>query len=651
MAEGGEVSPFCSTNRPHDKGCEYFAEGGDSLPEDYELVPEDAELSTNPDDYEVVEGGSDPDMPEGYELVNEPSESEPGIGEKIAAGVQGISRGLLGPLSVGLTENPGLPFQSDEVKRRLHAATSREAQAELERRNPGIQHAAQAATVIGSLFTGVGEAALIAEASEAMAGSKIIQTALQGGMLQASDEVSKWALGQEPADAVGAATSVGAATLFSGLLGGAANAAGLATKGGLKYLAETKLGEQAMSFLHGIAAAAKSTEPEVRQGISEIVGKTYGSGSQAFKDGTKFFDKLIAPGAGTIGAVSGYKDGGIEGALEGLIEGWAIGVATKKIGAPLARKYLAPTMMKMLSSGTVTGMADAFDHVANTAHGAKMINGAIDGLFKTTPMIGQQTISSYGSDRLRRDLDDFLGRGGTTQSLQESLYDMNAVSDEPHYESPSYAEGGEVHRPSKHKPLKDSLQPLLRPDDGVAIHYPAQNMLLSAARGRVSNYLMGLRPTPHEPKLPFDDEPDSRQKKKAYDRALDVAVAPMGVMHEIEKGTVEPEHIKHLNAMYPELAGLLQKKATEKIVKAQMDGKRPSYRVRQGLSLLLGAPLSSEMTPQAIQAAQAVFLKSAPPGPPPPQPSAGGSKSKLSKADQAFLTGPQAREKRSQRPS
>ena len=96
-----------------------------------------------------------------------------------------------------------------------------------------------------------------------------------------------------------------------------------------------------------------------------------------------------------------------------------------------------------------------------------------------------------------------------------------------------------------------------------------------------------------------------------------------------------------------------RKRATKKILEAQVDGKKPPYKVRQGLSMLVGAPLSGEMTPQSIQAAQAVFVKAAPP-PPAEKPSSQGSaagKAKLAKSDQAFLTGSQAREKRSQRPT
>ena len=104
--------------------------------------------------------------------------------------------------------------------------------------------------------------------------------------------------------------------------------------------------------------------------------------------------------------------------------------------------------------------------------------------------------------------------------------------------------------------------------------------------------------------------------------------------------------------MFPEVSQLLQRKATERISQAQMDGKKPSYKVRQGLSMLLGTPLSSELSPMNIQAAQAVFAakkaqQQMPPGGKPEKTQ--HSSTALSKSDKSYLTADQARESRQQR--
>jgi hypothetical protein len=109
----------------------------------------------------------------------------------------------------------------------------------------------------------------------------------------------------------------------------------------------------------------------------------------------------------------------------------------------------------------------------------------------------------------------------------------------------------------------------------------------------------------------FDNNPSQKQQQKNYEKAVQTAAHPLNVLSKIKKGTIVPEDIQHLNALYPEMTERLREKLTEKLVHMQISGKKPDYKVRQGLSLLLGAPLSSEMTPANIQAAQGVFRKAA----------------------------------------
>jgi hypothetical protein len=93
----------------------------------------------------------------------------------------------------------------------------------------------------------------------------------------------------------------------------------------------------------------------------------------------------------------------------------------------------------------------------------------------------------------------------------------------------------------------------------------------------------------------------------------------------------------------------LGKKITERIGQAQLDEEKPSYRVRQGLSLFLGAPMDSTFTPASIQAAQSVFAqqaaqKQAMQAPAKPK----KSTSKLDKVSQSYRTGSEAAALRSQ---
>lgn len=248
-----------------------------------------------------------------------------------------------------------------------------------------------------------------------------------------------------------------------------------------------------------------------------------------------------------------------------------------------------------------------------------------------------------------KNLDDTIGKIFNNERLSkledrskqhahiEKWLDSGGAANDIH--QANYADGGQVEK--HHSPLHGHP---------IEQAYPDQNIVLNAAKGRVSGYLHSLKPQANAPKLAFDREPDQKQQKKIYKDALTIADHPLSILHEVDKGTVSPDHVKHLNAMYPEMGEALQKKITEKIIRAQMDGKRPSHKIRQGLSLLMGTPLSSEFTHQNIQAAQAVFAAKKPESQ--PQPGASHPKSnlsKLSKSEQAYQTGNQSLVRRSQK--
>jgi hypothetical protein len=182
-------------------------------------------------------------------------------------------------------------------------------------------------------------------------------------------------------------------------------------------------------------------------------------------------------------------------------------------------------------------------------------------------------------------------------------------------------------------------------DNPIATHYPDQNILLQAAKGRVSGYLNSIRPLKFAPKLAFDSEPDNRDQKKSYKSALDIANKPLSILGKIQKGTVQANDIKHFTSMYPEMHDHLSKKITEKIMEAQLKGQKPNHKVRQGLSMFLGAPLSGEMKPANIMAAQATFqMQQAQPAPAPKK-----KLSAIGKTDDHHLTAIQAATGRQQK--
>lgn len=278
------------------------------------------------------------------------------------------------------------------------------------------------------------------------------------------------------------------------------------------------------------------------------------------------------------------------------------------------------------SDAGVTALIRMFDNIDKYRHSVKRGHKKIDD--NLDKVFSGQRIPAEDRSKHHKKIHDWVEKGGILNDLNEENYrnhDPDAVSN---------PEVSNVH--------------------GHAIEnvFPEHNVEMQNVKARVASYLGNLRPKEHEQRMAFDADPDQSEKKRSYERAIKIADAPMSVLHEISKHTLSPEHINHLQNMYPELHGHLQKKVTEKIIKSQLDKKKPSYKIRDQLSLIMGVPLSSEMKPQNIQAAQAVYA----PKKMPMQQQGQAEKPKkntnsLSKSDAAFLTSDQAIIKRQQKTS
>lgn len=157
------------------------------------------------------------------------------------------------------------------------------------------------------------------------------------------------------------------------------------------------------------------------------------------------------------------------------------------------------------------------------------------------------------------------------------------------------------------------------------------------------NYLNGLRPNT-TPGLPLDTKRIvSPVEKAAFDRALGIAQQPLIVLDRIKKGNITVKDVEAVRTMYPSLYNRLSQKLTNEMTEAINKGDPISYKLRVGMSMFLGQPLDSTMTPQAILAAQ-------PPATPPQQQTAQGLTKKgstaLSKTAQNAETQGQGAERR-----
>jgi len=614
FAEGGEVN-FCSLGLPHKPDCEYYADGGPTASPTTSDFWEESGKPTN----ESVKS----DFWEEGEA--KPDES---IGEQIGAGLEGASKGVAGPIvpavEIGLSKL-GVP------------GVSAEEQAARAEKYPLTSKGAELGAFSASTMFGKGPFAAVQSASEAATASKFLQAAIQSGFISGSDEISKMLLGQgDPNESVASRLMhVPVAALFGGIVGKGASVAGSAAQSKLAQAAESKFGQQAQYFLHGISAAANGTAKDIGESLEVLPA----SARKGFEAGARFFDSLnkYSSGLGAVeGAKEGYEESGITGIPAGAIKGLVIGGLTGagvKLGTTLTNKIAAPVVMKMLSSGTTQGMIDTFDHAINVAAGSQALDKAIDSVMKVSPAIGEKAVQSIYEDKNKERIDKLIRENTLHQSLQNQMLN-DAQSPQ------AYAEGGEV----KPKETNHEVAPIHEATSGLATHYPAEHVLMSAARGRVYNYLNSLRPQANQPRLPFDSEPNNKEQKRKYHQAIDIAAHPLGVLEEIKRGTFDQDKRQHLNALYPEVTELIKKRLTQKITEAQLNGEKPPFHVRQGLSLLLGTPLSSDFTQQNIAAAQSVFTAQAAAAAQSSQPEtkSSGSKKSLSKSEQSYMTQGQA---------
>lgn len=652
FAEGGEVEHFCKSNKPHQPDCEYYADGG-------EVVPDEGSVKPPP-------SSSDEIVPDEGSIVS-PSEKYGTTGQQIGATAEGVARGIIGPLAPviesGLASVAPMMGMSGEN-------FSKEAQAGRMTENPNLSKAGEYAGLAGSMFMpglnvakGANAIAHMIPASIPIAGkvgSFVLKNAIPSAIFQGSDEISKAMLGLgDPNDAVCPALSnIGAAGLF-GLAGGAAiKGAGIAFgKGASSALkmagaksTDIQLGTDLQHFAGGIGEGVQANRDLAGNlPFGSMTGEF--SATPAGKAGRGFMDWLSTPknslgkqitANATIGASLGYAEGGVKGGAMGALNGALLTVGGRAAAGAISKagRYAAPAIIKALSNSEgefLPTPSRILNYAKTVDQGAQQISGHINNLFQ--PGV-QQFNKEDTADKVSK-LKDYIFHNGINQNIQQQLYQDTQQQSQV----PGYAEGGMV----EPTPLqKGDVAPLLADHDPIAQHFPDHDSIMQAARVRVSNYLASQQPQQNAPKFAFDKKPNQASQEKQYNKALGLAVSPLSIMHKIQDGRLTTQDMGHFTSMYPELHGHLQKKITERITEAQMKGEKPNAKVRQSLSLFMGTPMTASLSQPMLAAVQATFASGQ-------QQQQGQSPQKnkkstssLSKISQVYQTANEAREQRGQ---
>lgn len=220
-------------------------------------------------------------------------------------------------------------------------------------------------------------------------------------------------------------------------------------------------------------------------------------------------------------------------------------------------------LLKFMSSDKAiepTAFKAMADYISSTIKGETVINKAADAIFKA----GKEVIpSKLLPDEKRLD------------KLDKKITDLHA-----------------------------NMNPLFEAGDQVGHYMPAHAEAIGGLAGNAVAYLHSLKPQ-NTPSNPLDDEiPPTKFQMENYRSALKIAESPVSILQHVKDGSIDSDDITHLNSLYPSLYQKLSQKLMDNMITAKSNGVEIPYKTKMGLSLFLGQPLDSTMTPQSIQALQ-----------------------------------------------
>lgn len=547
----------------------------DEIPKFEDTLP--IEQASQPQDEAAPKFEDTQPMPENSEIPKfedtQPVEKYETMGQQAGTFLEGTAQGFAGPLATYAEQklsDLGVPNMTDEDIKGRQAA------------NPGLHLAGEATGFGAGMFTGTGEAKVAATVAEHLApqafgklGQMAINNAIQAGIFQGSDEISKALLGQgDPEHPISSAiANVGASGLFGLTVGAIGGAVYKGANKALQYLDSSKFAEKTNKFLYGMGLAS-SYAPEELEGFIKGMGKQ--SVDKATELGAKFFSALQNKAVdSTVGAITAQLLPG-DSTPDKILKGIVGGLVGKKV----AEKF-GPVIYKILGSGVPDGVGQTMNYILKSKVGQGKIAQGVNQLFD----YGAPKLFNAANPEDNQKLLEFIKSGGIENELknQEPAMPQN------------FASGGEVTPPQE--------------QSGLAAHFPDQNVMLNAAKARVSTYLKSQQPAPLHNKRAFDEDHKDVEQEHKYNRLLTLANQPLRILDHIKDGSLLPQHVIAMKSMYPELHGHLNKKLMEKIVEEAHEKRKPPYHVRQALSLFMGQDLDSSLTPQNIMAAQNVFAR------------------------------------------
>lgn len=188
----------------------------------------------------------------------------------------------------------------------------------------------------------------------------------------------------------------------------------------------------------------------------------------------------------------------------------------------------------------------------------------------------------------------------------------------------------------------------------IGDYLPDHQAALSESSVRAMQYLSSIKPRDVKNNPLDKGQPPSKAQIGRYNKALEIAQQPAIVLQKMKDGSLQLTDLQDLKAMYPSLYQTFATKLISEAAGKTADEEPIPYKTRISMSLFLGQPMDSTMTPQAIQAAQPMSQQAPsaqqqmPQGPPGKITNEGGKA--LQKGAQSFKTAGQASEARRANP-
>ncbi len=150
--------------------------------------------------------------------------------------------------------------------------------------------------------------------------------------------------------------------------------------------------------------------------------------------------------------------------------------------------------------------------------------------------------------------------------------------------------------------LKEKPELALEVGGDVGHYLPDHASALGFLTANAMNYFEGLKP-PEAKSRPLDvPTPPDKVAMEQYERQLDIAQMPQLVLQHVQDGTLLAQDMITLQTLYPALQESMTAKAMEALVDAETKEVEIPYYQKQALSVLMGQPLDSTMTPDSMQA-------------------------------------------------